>query len=110
MGFSKKSQVAEGGMESEGKKWVIAGISVRTCLKPVNTKPARGKESDDGEEEEAYSTTPTTKETRIPEILSCPPAPRKSRPPSRCNFNGVKEFFTPPDLETVFKLHVEKAN
>ncbi|CAB4275305.1 hypothetical protein PRUPE_3G291500 [Prunus persica] len=108
MGFSKKSQV-DGGLESEGKKWVIAGISVRTSLKPINTK-LRAKESEAGEEEEASSTTPTAKEARIPEIFSCPPAPRKSRPPSRCNFNGVREFFTPPDLDSVFKLHVEKAN
>lgn len=104
MGFSKKAQ-AETGLESEAKKWVIAGISVRS-LKPINTKQ-RGKENDDVEEEEAErSTTPTAKEARIPEKLRCPPAPRKRRP-SRCNnFSGVREFFTPPDLETVFKCHV----
>ncbi|KAJ4729289.1 Cyclin-dependent protein kinase inhibitor SMR6 [Melia azedarach] len=109
MGFSKKSQTDGGcGLDSEGKKWLIAGIAIRTSLKPINTKP-RGKENED-DEEESPSTTPTAKEARIPERLPCPPAPRKRRPPSRCNFNGVREFFTPPDLETVFKLHVEKAN
>ncbi|KAJ7974626.1 Cyclin-dependent protein kinase inhibitor SMR6 [Quillaja saponaria] len=104
MGSSKKSQT-KGGLESEGNKWVIAGISVRS-LKPINKKP-RGKENED-DEDETRSTTPTTREARIPEKLPCPPAPRKPRP-SRCNFNGVREFFTPPDLETVFKCHVEKA-
>ncbi|KAH7532462.1 cyclin-dependent protein kinase inhibitor SMR6 [Ziziphus jujuba] len=109
MGFSKKSQI-DGVLESEGnKKWVIAGISLRTTLKPVNTKPR--KESEDDGDEEPCSTTPTAKEARIPEILTCPPAPRKRRTSSRCsNFNGVREFFTPPDLETVFIPHVEKAN
>ncbi|KAM5581710.1 cyclin-dependent protein kinase inhibitor SMR6 [Rosa sericea] len=111
MGFSKKSQVLDGGIESEGKKWVIAGISVRASLKPIKTKTRRAKESEEGsEEEEAGSTTPTAKEARIPEKFSCPAAPRKRRPASVCNFSGVREYFIPPDLETVFKLHVEKAN
>ncbi|XP_021890375.1 cyclin-dependent protein kinase inhibitor SMR6 [Carica papaya] len=107
MGFSKKAQV-DGGLDSDGKKWVIASISMRTSLKPINTKP-RAKDTEE-DEEEACSTTPTAKETRIPEKLPCPPAPRKRRPALRCHFNGSREFFTPPDLETVFKRHVEKAN
>lgn len=111
MGFSKKSQVVDGGLESEGKKWVIAGISLRASLKPINTKLPRAKETQEGgEEDEEASTTPTAKEARIPENISCPAAPRKRRPPSVCNFSGVREYFIPPDLETVFKLHVEKAN
>ncbi|PON41573.1 cyclin-dependent kinase inhibitor SMR3-like protein [Parasponia andersonii] len=112
MGFSKKSQI-DGGIESEGRKWVIAGIPVRSALRPINTKPkAKDFESGngDGDDSESCSTTPTEKESRIPERLRCPPAPRKRRPSSRCNFNGVREFFTPPDLETVFIRHVEKAN
>ena len=50
------------------------------------------------------------KKPRYWKKLSCLPARRKL-PPSRCNnnFNGVREYFTPPDLETMFKLHVEKA-
>ncbi|TXG54711.1 hypothetical protein EZV62_019967 [Acer yangbiense] len=110
MGFSKKTQT-DCGLDSEGKKWVIAGISIRTSLKPISTR-SRGKENEEEheEEEEACSTTPTAREARLPEKLSCPPAPRKRRPPTRCNFTGVREFFTPPDLESVFKLHVEKAN
>ncbi|XP_061373516.1 cyclin-dependent protein kinase inhibitor SMR6-like [Gastrolobium bilobum] len=108
MGFSKKTQ-AETGLESESKKWVIAGIAVRS-LKPIKTR-AKDNNDDGDYDEEARSTTPTAKESRIPEKLSCPAAPRKRRP-SRCSNNmvvGVREFFTPPDLETVFKCHVEKA-
>ncbi|KAF2316553.1 hypothetical protein GH714_041894 [Hevea brasiliensis] len=60
MGFSKKTQV-DSGLDSEGKKWVIAGIAIRTSLKPISTKP-RGKDVDDGDEEEERSTTPTAKE------------------------------------------------
>ncbi|KAK7381414.1 hypothetical protein VNO78_34086 [Psophocarpus tetragonolobus] len=101
MGFSHSD------LESESKKWVIAGIAVRS-LKPINTKRVGGDD-----DEEARATTPTAKESRIPEKLACPPAPRKRRPPSKCGNNlgsgGVREFFTPPDLESVFKCHVEKA-
>ncbi|KAG5056404.1 hypothetical protein JHK86_011400 [Glycine max] len=109
MGFSHSD------LESESKKWVIAGIGVRS-LKPINTKRVGGGSGGgdaENEEEEARSTTPTAKEARIPEKLPCPPAPRKRRPPpSRCGNGGgggVREFFTPPDLESVFKCHVEKA-
>ncbi|KAG4914423.1 hypothetical protein JHK87_051980 [Glycine soja] len=107
MGFSHSD------LESESKKWVIAGIGV-CSLKPIKTKRvAGGGDNEEEEEEETRSTTPTAKEARIPEKLPCPPAPRKRRPPSRCGSNsgggGVREFFTPPDLESVFKCHVEKA-
>ncbi|CAN1247434.1 Cyclin-dependent protein kinase inhibitor SMR6 [Linum perenne] len=110
MGFPKK-KMADSGLESEGKKWVIAGISIKS-LKPINTKP-RGRASDGGDntgEEKERSTTPTAKEARIPEKLQCPPAPRKRRPSSRCNYTVAREFFTPPDLDSVFKCYVEKAN
>ncbi|KAL3526091.1 hypothetical protein ACH5RR_014463 [Cinchona calisaya] len=106
MGFSKKHQ-AEGGKELDGKKWVIAGITIRAPLKSISTKPTKEEyeEDDDGR-----STTPTARESRIPERLPCPPAPRKRRPTSTCNFNGSREFFNPPDLESVFIRHVERAN
>ncbi|XP_050224620.1 cyclin-dependent protein kinase inhibitor SMR6 [Mercurialis annua] len=106
MGFSKKTQ-ADSGLDSEAKKWVIAGIAIRTSLKPINTKTRAKNEEEESEEEH----TPTAKESRMPERPSCPPAPRKRRPASRCNYNNsVREFFTPPDLESVFKCYVEKAN
>ncbi|KAF8390484.1 hypothetical protein HHK36_025010 [Tetracentron sinense] len=98
MGFPEKPQV-DGGLESEGKKWVIAGISSRTPLRSISTKPT---EKDSDSEEEGRLRTPTAEETRIPERLACPPAPRKRKPSSRCKFNGVREFFTPPDLDSVF--------
>lgn len=100
MGFSKKSQL-DGGLDSDGKKWVIAGISKRASLKPVKTK-LRAPEIETEVEEEC-STTPTAKEARIPDKLKCPPAPRKRRPALKCRSNAIREFFTPPpDLETVF--------
>ncbi|KAG6410212.1 hypothetical protein SASPL_128265 [Salvia splendens] len=95
MGFSKK--------ESDGKKWVIA---IRAPLKPVSTK-ARGGGQEKKEEEE--STTPTARESRIPKKAACPAAPRKRRPTSTCQV--VREFFYPPDLESVFVCRrAESAN
>lgn len=116
MGFSEKTQL-EGGLESENRKWVIAGIALRGPLKPIYTIPAVEKvaeqqEEDQGdmmEEEECYSsTTPKGEEARIPTTLTCPPAPRKQKPSLKCNYRGggAREFFTPPDLETVFIRHV----
>ncbi|WJX70228.1 hypothetical protein P8452_54359 [Trifolium repens] len=114
MGFSKKNSKnskktqMEIGLESEAKKWVIAGFSVRS-LKPINTKLSAKNCVVYEDEDEENSTTPTAKEARIPVNMSCPPAPMKKRI-SKCNnvVGGVREFFTPPDLETVFKLRVEK--
>ncbi|KAG6390074.1 hypothetical protein SASPL_151553 [Salvia splendens] len=92
MGFSKKLELAK---ESDAKKWVIAGIAIRAPLKPVSTKPRDGG-GEDGEE----STTPTARESRIPEKSACPAPPRKRRPASACQV--AREFFIPPDLESVF--------
>ncbi|KAK9276463.1 hypothetical protein L1049_005996 [Liquidambar formosana] len=102
MGFPEKPQVVDGGLESEGKKWVIAGISIRPPLKPIRTNSLEKEWDRDGDSEECSTTTPTAEEARIPTKLPCPPAPKKQKATSRCSYNNVKEFFTPPDLETVF--------
>ncbi|KAK8657362.1 hypothetical protein V6N13_035603 [Hibiscus sabdariffa] len=113
MGFSRKPKVDDGS-ESDGQKWVLAMISIRAPLKPINTtKPSdpplkRGVAVDtDDDEEPPCSTTPTGEEARIPTLFTRPPpAPRKPKASFKCNNNhgrtGVREFFTPPDLETVF--------
>ncbi|XP_059295283.1 cyclin-dependent protein kinase inhibitor SMR6-like [Lycium ferocissimum] len=107
MGFSKKHQLVDGSKE-ENKMWVIAGIAFRPKLKSISTKPNKEEFKD---EEEERSTTPTARDSRIPEKLPCPPAPVKRRPASTCHYNGAREFFNPPDLESVFIIrHVERAN
>ncbi|XP_030530950.1 cyclin-dependent protein kinase inhibitor SMR6-like [Rhodamnia argentea] len=112
MGVSKKPQVDSGSSESEIKKWVVSGAVVK-AMKPISTKARSrdGGEGDEADADAARSTTPTAREARIPEKLPCPPAPRKRRPPSSsCHMlTGAREFFNPPDLETVFKRHVERA-
>lgn len=104
MGSSKKHQT-DGGDDS--KKWVIAGIAIRAPLRCISTKPREGYVE---EEEMQHITTPTAKEARIPKKLKCPPAPRKQPQTASFQFNGVREFFTPPDLESVFIRRAERAN
>ncbi|CAK9182778.1 unnamed protein product [Ilex paraguariensis] len=96
----------DGALESEAKKWVIAGIPLLSPLKPIFTNTA---DNESGKDEEECCTTPTAEEARIPSRLACPPPPRKQKPSSRCYCSGAREFFTPPDLETVFIRRVEKA-
>ncbi|CAN4090697.1 unnamed protein product [Withania somnifera] len=102
MGFSKKHQVE--GSKEENKKWVIAGIAILAPLRSISTKPAR----EDTEDDEECTTTPTARGSRIPERLPCPPAPMKRRTKSTCHYNSAREFFNPPDLESVFIRHVER--
>ncbi|XP_061372758.1 cyclin-dependent protein kinase inhibitor SMR6-like [Gastrolobium bilobum] len=110
MGFSEKAQV-EGGLESDSRKWVIAGIALRAPLKPIYTIPVEKEQQDESDMEEECSTTPKGEQARIPTTLTCPRAPRKRKPSLKCNYSGgAREFFTPPDLETVFIRHVERAN
>ncbi|KAL6521786.1 hypothetical protein OROGR_018355 [Orobanche gracilis] len=109
MGFSKKFQAEEVVAESEGKKkWFIPGVSIKAPLKLVSSKAvARDSCEEDGG---ACPTTPTARGSKISEKLVCPPAPRKRRPTSACYFSGVREFFNPPDLESIFIRHAERAN
>lgn len=114
MGFpeTKQQQVVEVGFDSESnsKNWVIAGIPLRSPLKPIFTNPQPERDDDDGGEEEfSTTTTPTGEEARIPTRLTCPPpAPRKKKASLKYNCVVGREFFTPPDLDTVFIRHIEK--
>ncbi|KAI3731444.1 hypothetical protein L1987_62632 [Smallanthus sonchifolius] len=102
--------IAEETMETESatKKWVISGIQFLTPLKPIYTKKGIGKPREKDEEENECCTTPTTPESRIP-VLKCPGAPRKRKSVSRSHCNGVRDYFKPPELESVFLRCVERA-
>lgn len=114
MGFSEKPQVVNGGglESSSSSKWVIAGISLRAPLKPIDTVALEKSRHDVIETEECLR-TPTGEETRIPTISTCPAAPKKPKPKPKpkprpaslkCSYNN-KFFSTPTDLETVFIRH-----
>lgn len=122
MGFAEKPLQMEGGggevyVDSEVKKWVIAGVPLRSPLKPIFTRAPHQKKIEEIEEENSCS-TPTSEESRIPSRLACPPPPRKKPKPepkpssgsSSCEYymgnssSGViSEFFIPPhDFEILF--------
>ncbi|KAL1550870.1 hypothetical protein AAHA92_18779 [Salvia divinorum] len=75
-------------------------------MKPILTKPV--ERGCDGEEDAYRSTTPTGAKSRIPSGLPCPPAPKKRKAvAARCHCAQPREFFCPPDLESIFSRHVE---
>ena len=84
----------------EGKTWVISGISICSPLRSVSTNKACRETDDDLN---SGSTTPTARESRLPEKFICPPAPRKRRPVSKCQKNGDIQFFTSPELDSFFE-------
>lgn len=98
MGISKKSQVSRG-LDTDGKKFVFAKISIRASLKPVKTKLIKPER----ESEDDICITPTERGAKTPEKLKCPAAPRKRQPVLKCRSNIGIEYFVPPsDLESVF--------
>ncbi|CAH8355967.1 unnamed protein product [Eruca vesicaria subsp. sativa] len=103
MGFSGKSynqlevEIREA---TDGKRWVIAGLPPRSPLKPINSSDVAVTETED---QEQCPTTPTAVAFRIPRVPPCPAAPKKRKPSSKCSYVASgREFFCPPDLETVF--------
>ncbi|CAA7020757.1 unnamed protein product [Microthlaspi erraticum] len=85
----------------DGKKWVIAGLPPRSPLKSNNS--TSGVTVTETEDQDQCPKTPTAVSFRIPRVLPCPAAPKKRKPSSTCSYGaGAKDFFSPPDLETVF--------
>lgn len=59
----------------------------------------------------ATCSTPKAKRFKIPELLSCPPAPKKRRVASNYSSNrSPKAFFAPPDLELFFFFALRNSN
>ncbi|KAL1222820.1 Cyclin-dependent protein kinase inhibitor SMR8 [Cardamine amara subsp. amara] len=87
---------------TDGKRWVIAGITSRSPLKPINISSS-GITVTETEDQDQCPTTPTAVSFRIPRVLPCPAAPKKRKPSTKCSYGTeAKVFFSPPDLETVF--------
>ncbi|KAK3032974.1 hypothetical protein RJ639_035802 [Escallonia herrerae] len=73
-----------------------------------NEAPCGKKSSDnitkiDDAEFNGGCSTPKAQKYRIPEIVTCPPAPKKRRVASSCSLRRSPiAFFAPPDLELFF--------
>ncbi|CAN8240955.1 unnamed protein product [Cochlearia groenlandica] len=98
MGFSDKTHQET----TDDKKWVISQISIRAppMLKPISLSSSSSVANT--EDQDLYPTTPKAVSVRIPTVFPCPPAPKKRKRSLKFSYNGAREFFTPPDLETVF--------
>ncbi|KAL1808245.1 hypothetical protein DCAR_0727661 [Daucus carota subsp. sativus] len=116
MGYSKKSVKMEGEVEAEGKKWLLTALT--SPLKPIHTKKdEHKKECGDAHDQAAFDeekcTTPSSDESRIPSsrLSQCPGAPRKRKSCSRidkfCGKSIGREFFSPPELESLFMSSVD---
>uniref|UniRef100_A0A6N2N5M8 Cyclin-dependent protein kinase inhibitor SMR13 n=1 Tax=Salix viminalis TaxID=40686 RepID=A0A6N2N5M8_SALVM len=70
---------------------------------------------DDGRESDrdiiVGCSTPKAQRFRIPEILSCPPAPMKRRVTTKCSSKeSPMVFFAPPDIELFFLFAFHNNN
>ncbi|KAJ4953769.1 hypothetical protein NE237_030601 [Protea cynaroides] len=102
----------EGSDRVEGTCNVTANAEGEAVKKPTVTVTEENlKEEQSKDEEELWSKesccTPRAKECRIPDVLTCPPAPRKQRAsyssPLPLNMKETEEeFFSPPNLESIF--------
>ncbi|KAJ7565686.1 hypothetical protein O6H91_02G071300 [Diphasiastrum complanatum] len=97
----------------------LLSVYSSTSLKPIDTRPpasnmkrmcqdgASQLESnsfsvdDQGPGNEGWR-TPKAKAYRIPELLDCPPAPRKRRAYGRKTLPRKTSFFNPPDFDLFF--------
>ncbi|XP_010510909.1 PREDICTED: uncharacterized protein LOC104787094 [Camelina sativa] len=87
---------------TEGKKFVITGISLRSPKKPKISLSSSALDNTK-DEDLLCPTTPTAASFRIPKAFTCPPAPKKRKTSLKFSYGGgAREFFSPPDLETVF--------
>uniref|UniRef100_A0A1J3K3V5 Cyclin-dependent protein kinase inhibitor SMR6 n=1 Tax=Noccaea caerulescens TaxID=107243 RepID=A0A1J3K3V5_NOCCA len=86
---------------TDGKKWVVSGPPPRSPLKPINSSSEVA--ITETEDQDQCPKTPTAVSFRIPRVPPCPAAPKKRKPSSTCSYGaGARDFFSPPDLETVF--------
>ena len=60
--------------------------------------------SKDPEVADNVCSTPKGHKFRIPEISTCPPAPKKPRVLTNCSLRRSLSFFAPPDLDVFFCL------
>lgn len=87
-----ENQMARNGLWPESQ-FVLHWDRSRAC---------RRRECDNSDDYEVCSTTPIANESRILGQSACPPAPRKRCLLPRVTTMVVREFFNPPDSESVF--------
>ncbi|XVF47384.1 hypothetical protein PTKIN_Ptkin03bG0104600 [Pterospermum kingtungense] len=87
------------------KKVVKPNISIQKPLAVLEDLPSNSEYhfEMDGFDNDSPCSTPKAQRFRIPEINTCPPAPKKQRVLSNCLLKTTPiTFFAPPDLELFF--------
>ncbi|KAJ0265848.1 Cyclin-dependent protein kinase inhibitor SMR15 [Hirschfeldia incana] len=92
-------------LHETSEKWAISGISLCGQMKPISLSSTAIADTEDVDvHQDQWPTTPTAASFRIPTVFPCPPPPKKRKASSKFGYSGAREFFSPPDLETVFIL------
>ncbi|KAF1878765.1 hypothetical protein Lal_00047437 [Lupinus albus] len=88
--------------------------TINIISKSINQKKKKKKKTQNDVEIDSCR-TPTTKESKIPEIVSCPPAPRKPKALVSCKRKLMDEFnffedTNKEDMEAFFRSTFPKRN
>ncbi|KAK7305317.1 hypothetical protein VNO77_43221 [Canavalia gladiata] len=99
--FKKRKQ-----HHTKSKKQEIATVLPSSCSSISSQDSSKEVEMDTSEVidvSNSVCSTPKGQKFRIPEISTCPPAPKKPRVLSNCSLRrSPLSFFAPPDLELFF--------
>ncbi|KAF9664723.1 hypothetical protein SADUNF_Sadunf16G0047800 [Salix dunnii] len=98
------------------RKQVVSESRDLPCTHRITTSTSPEESSctiDDDQESDGDiivgCSTPKAQRFRIPEILSCPPAPMKRRVTTKCSSKeSPRVFFAPPDIELFFLFAFHK--
>lgn len=85
-------------------------VDIAKSKKEMNklcSSPVKMSKKVDHEISSIGCTTPKAQKYQIPEILTCPPAPKKRRILTSCTLRRTPiSFFDPPDIELFFSSHL----
>jgi hypothetical protein len=92
-------------MKKNKKQEMITNVLPSSCLSKNSSKEEKMEISEviDVSNCNSPCSTPKGQKFRIPEISTCPPAPKKQRVVSNCSLKrSPLSFFVPPDLDHFF--------
>lgn len=93
------------------KQEVINKVLPSSCVRKSSEESSKEEREENNEVSEVIDvsvsnsacSTPKGQKFRIPEVSTCPPAPKKQRVVSNCSLRrSPLSFFVPPDLDNFF--------
>lgn len=107
--LSRKEEKSPITTSTKLEKLELEGEELNLTMSPVKEKATEATK-------DSTCTTPTAKEYKIPNVMTCPPAPRKRKAPFSAKgkamkkFRVAKEFFASPELEAVLGINVRVSS